>query len=162
MANLPDIVRRVAEMSPVEDILIAVLRERLPGVPVQTLITNRQTWPLVLPRRMPQIGMWEGDARFVDQADVLIHCFAEDPDGDQDAAILAEAVRVALRDAASAKKGVPGVGYLSDVAMTSAPRRAPDFASAQGPVQYASLPDGVWRYETVYRVEIRLARIRRP
>lgn len=161
MAGLPDVVRRVAEMSPVEDLLVAILRERLSGVNVQTLISNRQSWPLVLVRRMPQIGIWEGDARFVDQADVVIHCFAVDPDGDQDAAILAEAVRVSLRDAAAAKAGAPGIGYLVGFAMTSAPRRAPDFASAQGPVQYASLPDGVWRYETVYRIEIRRPRARR-
>lgn len=99
MAGLPDHVKALAELSPVEDLLLAVLRKGLPGVAVKSLIDFRQDFPLVLVRRDPSFGAWSGDTRFTDSARVVINAFAADPDGDQDAAILSEAVRVVLRDA---------------------------------------------------------------
>jgi hypothetical protein len=69
--------------------------------------------------------------------------------------MLAEAVRVALRDAWLDHHSVPGRGHIVRVDMTSAPRRVTDWATATGPVQYADLPTGVWRYETAYRIAIR-------
>nr|GID42393.1 hypothetical protein Aca09nite_88990 [Actinoplanes campanulatus] len=155
MAGLPPAVRALVEMSPVEDFVQAVLAEALPGVNVQTLIQPAQAFPLVLIRRYPQVGDWSGDTRFVDVADMIIHTFAEDPDGNEDAALLAEAVRVVLRDAWLLNRIVPGRGHLVRYEMTSAPRRATDWATATGPVQYADLPSGVWRYETLFRLAVR-------
>ena len=109
-------------------------------------------------RRTAHLGEWDGDTRFVDQADVTVHTFAEDPDGDQDAAVLAEAVRVAMREFWLRHQSVPGRGHVLRVDMTSPPRRVTDWATATGPVQYADLPIGVWRYETAYRVLIRRPR----
>ncbi|WP_189112243.1 hypothetical protein [Pilimelia terevasa] len=162
MAGLPEAVRALAELSPVEDVLLAVLRRKLNGIQIRSLIAAHQTFPLVVVRRAPQFGLWDGDPRFVDSADVDIHCFAEDPDGDEDAAILSEAVRVVLRDAAMQQASVPGRGHITRVEMTSAPRRAPDWATATGPVQYADLPTGVVRYETTYRIRIRRPMARPP
>ena len=160
MAGLPDAVRALAELSPVEDILLAVLRDGLPGVAVNSLIGAHQRFPLVLARRAPHFGEWQGDTRFLDSADVTVHTFAEDPNGDEDAAILAEAARVVLRNAWLYHRSVPDRGHITRVQMTSAPRRVTDWATASGPVQYADLPTGVWRYETTYRIEIRKPRIR--
>lgn len=160
MAGIPPEVRALAELSPVEDLLLPILREGLPGVRVQSLITADQRFPLVMPRRLPHFGQWAADSRFTDEADINVQCFAEDPNGDEDAAILSEAVRVVLRDAGLAGKVVPGRGRIISVAMTSAPRRATDWATATGPVQYADLPTGVIRYETQYRIAIRKPRKR--
>lgn len=160
MAGLPDEIKALVELSPAEDLLLAILRERLPGVQVQALIEAHQRFPLVLPRRMPDFGDWSGDTRFTDSADIAVHTFCEDPNGDEDAALLAEAVRVVLRDAWLSNRIVPGRGSLSNVEMTSSPRRVTDWATATGPVQYADLPTGVWRYETLYRIAIRKPRAR--
>lgn len=160
MAGLPPEVKALVELSPVEDLLLDILREGLPGVHVNSLIAKTQKFPLVLARRLPQFGVWSGDPRFTDAADVVVQTFAEDPDGDQDAALLAEAVRVVLRDAAIKQKVIPGKGHLKKVQMTSAPRRATDWATATGPVQYADLPTGVWRYETQFFISIRKSRTR--
>jgi len=160
MAGLPAHIRAMAELSPVEDVLIALLRAALPGIEVKTLISLDQRFPLVLVRRAAHLGEWNGDTRFVDSADITVHTFAVDPDGDEDAAILAEAVRVVLRDAWLDHKTVAGRGHIVRVDMTSAPRRVTDWATATGPVQYADLPTGVWRYETAYRIAIRRPRIR--
>ncbi|WIM95771.1 hypothetical protein ACTOB_007901 [Actinoplanes oblitus] len=155
MSGLPAHIRAMVELSPVEDLLLVLLREALAGISVQSLIWDNQTFPMVLVRRQPSFGEWMGDPRFVDSADVAIHTFCADPNGDEDAALLAEAVRVALRDAWLMYRSVPQRGHLTRVTMTSAPRRVTDWATATGPVQFADLPTGVWRYETLYRVAIR-------
>ncbi|GIF02226.1 hypothetical protein [Paractinoplanes rishiriensis] len=160
MSGLPAHIRAMVELSPVEDLLLALLRDVLAPVSVQSLIWDTQRFPLVLVRRQPSFGEWLGDPRFLDSADIVIHTFAEDPNGDEDAALLAEAVRVCLRDAWLRNRSVPQRGHLSRVTMTSAPRRATDWATATGPVQYADLPTGVWRYETLYRIAVRKPRVR--
>ncbi|MEU0739257.1 hypothetical protein [Streptomyces sp. NPDC006134] len=160
MAGIPDHIKALAELSPVEDLLLAVLRKGLPGIAVKSLIERHQTFPLVLVRRDPSFGTWDGDSRFVDSARVSVQCFATDPDGDRDAAVLSEAARVVLRDAWLRHEVYPGLGHITRVDMSSAPRRASDWATADGVVQYADLPTGVWRYEAVYDIQIRRPRTR--
>ena len=160
MSGLPDNIKALAELSPVEDLMLTLLRAGLPGIKVQSLISASQTFPLVLPRRMPGFGRWDADPRFTDSAHVVLHTFCEDPNGDEDAAILAEACRVILRNAWLDQTVVTGRGHIARWEMTSAPRRVTDWATATGPVQYADLPTGVWRYETQYQIEIRKPRTR--
>lgn len=155
MANLPPEVVALAERSPVEDFMLDLLRAELPGVAVNTLIATDQTFPFLLVRRIPGLGDNAGDARFVDSAGVSVQAFVEDPNGDEDAAILSEAVRVVLRDAWLKQTVIPGRGHITRFDMSSAPRRVTDWATASGPVQYADLPSGVWRYETQYHLSIR-------
>jgi hypothetical protein len=160
MAGLPDEVKALAELSPVEDLFLAILREGLPQMKVQSLIAAKQTFPLIVVRRASNFGGYTGDTRFTDAATIAVHAFVEDPNGDEDAAVLSEAVRVVLRDAWLSQRVYPGRGHLTRFEMTGAPRRAPDWATSSGPVQYADLPTGVWRYETTYDVEIRKPRQR--
>ncbi|MFE7124033.1 hypothetical protein [Streptomyces sp. NPDC057617] len=160
MAGVPDHIKALAELSPVEDLLLSILRSRLPGIRVKSLVDQHEMFPLVLIRRDPSFGAWSGDTRFTDAARVVINCFAQDPDGDEDAAILSEAVRVVLRDAWLNNVVVPGRGHITRVDMNSSPRRASDWATATGPVQYANLPTGVWRYESIYDIQIRKPRTR--
>lgn len=156
MTGIPDSVRALAEMSPVEDVVLTLLRNAMPEMQVKSSIAAHQTFPFVLVRRGDTFGTWQGDARFLDAAMLLVETFAEDPDGDEDAAILAEAVRVVLRD--SVNVIVPGRGYITRCDMLNAPRRVTDWATATGPVQYADLPTGVHRYETRYQIDIRKPR----
>jgi hypothetical protein len=160
MAGLPPEIKALAELSPVEDLMLAILRDGLPGIEVKSLIAKDQTFPLVLVRRDPSFGNWTGDTRFLDAARVAVHVFCQDPDGDEDAAILSEAVRVVIRDAWLGQKVVPGRGHITRADLASAPRRVSDWATATGPVQYADLPTGVWRYEASYDIEIRKPRNR--
>ncbi|WP_031513701.1 hypothetical protein [Streptomyces sp. NRRL F-5123] len=160
MAGLPPQIKALAELTPVEDLMLAVLRQGLPGIQVQSLISKDQTFPLVLPRRDTTFGNWAGDTRFLDAARVSVECFCEDPDGDEDAAILSEAVRVVLRDAWLSQTVYPGLGHITRIDLASAPRRQTDWATSAGPVQYADLPTGVWRYEAQYDIEIRKPRTR--
>jgi hypothetical protein len=155
MAGLPPSVTALAELSPVEDIALYLLRRAMPDVAVQALITHPHPVPSVLVRRTFTYSETGGDPRFLDSADLLVYTFAADPDGDRDAAILAEACRVALRDAWLRNVIAPGLGYLTRVEVRSPPRRVSDWATATGPVQYADLPEGVWRWEAAYSLTIR-------
>lgn len=160
MAGLPPEIKALAELSPVEDLLLAVLRAGLPGISVQSLISKSQTFPFVLVRRDPSWGTPGGDTRFTDSARVAVNCLCQDPNGDEDAAILSEAVRIVLRESWLKPKVYPGLGHITRVDLASTPRRATDWATATGPVQYADLPTGVWRYESAYDIQIRKPRSR--
>jgi hypothetical protein len=139
-------------MSPIEDLALALLRDRL-AVQVGSLIKPNQDFPFVLVRSSGAWGEWDGDPRFLDAGVLTIHTFCDGPNADEDAGLLAEAVRVVLRD--SVNVVLPMRGHITKVVMTDRPRRVTDWATATGPVQYADLPVGVFRYETQYRVEIR-------
>jgi hypothetical protein len=141
------------EMSPVEDLLLHLFREALPDIKVQTLVEDKQKFPFILLRSSGSWGSWEGDERFIDSSTIEIHAFCEGINADVDANLLSEAARVILRD--SKNKVVPGKGYLISVEMLDRPKRSPDWQASVGPVQYADLPTGVERWESVYRVTIR-------
>lgn len=155
---LPDPVADLVEFSPVEDILLPILRDGLGSdkVHVRTLINKNQLdeFPLVLVRRLTKFGRG-GDVRFVDRTRVAIHTYADGSEGDSDAANLGEACRVVLRNAWLTQVVVAGRGHIAAFETVSGPRRTSDWAPATGPVQYADLPVGVFRYEALYDLEIR-------
>lgn len=167
MANfeLPQSVFDLAELAPVEDVLLAILREHLPEVNVTSTIPaaeDTDLFPLILARgASSSFGAVTREPRFIGRSAVTIHTFTQDPPtpglpgGDQQGAILSEAVRVIFRDVGLAKPFIPGIGTILAITMTSPPRRVSDWATATGPVQYADLPAGVWRYETHYRLSYR-------
>ena len=159
MSGVPAEVRAMAEMSAMEDVVLWILRDRLPQMQVGSLIALQQTFPFILVRRSADFGEWDGDTRFMDSARVTVATMCEDPDGDEDAAVLAEVCRVVLRDAWLEGTTVPGRGSICRIEMTSAPRRVTDWATSTGPVQYADLPTGVWRYEIEFQVWVRKPRI---
>jgi len=148
----PDVLALV-EMQPIEDLLLALVPPKLTGVSVQSLVFDRQSFPAVVVRANGDWGAWGGDERFIDSGQVNVEVFCSGIDSDSDCALLSEAVRVVLRD--SLNVTVPGIGHLTRVEMVSRPRRAPDWATATGPVQYADLPTGVQRYESLYDVSIK-------
>jgi len=152
--GLPESALSKAEFAPVEDVLLPLLRQALPGVRIYSEVPDGNLFPFVIVRVAPTERWWSGDDRFVDWATVFVHVFAGSPDGDRKAAILSEAVRVALRDA-YLNSTVTEHGYISSFRMTNRPSRRSDWATAQGPVQYADLPAGVTRYEAMYVLNIR-------
>jgi hypothetical protein len=151
---LPQEILDLVEMHPVEDLVLALLRQRITTIPVQSQIYDDQTFPAIVIHRGDMIGeWWGGDPRFIDAARLDVFCFVEGVDADEDGALLSEAVRNALRN--SLNQVVPGLGHLTQVTMTSPPRNAADWDTATGPVQYADLPTEVVRYSTTYALSIR-------
>lgn len=153
--DLPQSVLDLVEFSPVEDIALAILRDGLPDVPVYSLIPEDPDPFFIIVRRRPALGNWDGDPRFTDEARINVHTFAQDPDGDEKAAIIAEAVRVVLRNAWLNHSVYPGLGSIIRIQQITDPARKTDWATSVGPVQYADLPTGYWRYESEYELWIR-------
>ena len=152
---LPDSVLGLIENAPVEDMLLAILRKGLPDVPIVSLIANDPPPHFVLVRRYSGLGGWGGDPRFTDGGRFFVHAFTQDPDGDYKGAVLSEAVRVILRTAWLEHWRFPDLGSIIEIHMLSEPTRKTDWATASGPVQYADLPTGYWRYESTYSIKIR-------
>jgi hypothetical protein len=155
---LPPSVLNLVEFSPVEDIMLTILRAGLPDIPVYSLIPEEAPPAFVLVRRLHGMGQWNGDPRFTDSGRFFVHTFTEDPDGDEKGALLSEAVRVVLRNAWLDHVSVPGRGSVIAIKMLSEPSRKTDWATSSGPVQFADLPTGFWRYESTYEIAIRKPR----
>lgn len=155
MTGVPARALAMAEFPPVEDVILPVLREAFPDIPVHSLIPQEtDAFPFILVRSEPSPGFWGGNADFVERTMVAIHVFTEDPNGDEEGALLSDAVRVAMRDSVR-KPRPPGAESLRRVVLTQRPRRVTDWATASGPVQYADMPTGTWRYESIYRITYR-------
>ena len=155
MADIPDSIRALAERTPAEDFVLDLFRAEMPEIQSGTLLATDQAFPFLLIRRIP--GSWGSeDPRFLDTATMSIQAFVSDPNGDEDAGILSEAARVVLRDAWLRQTVIPGRGHLAAWEMAQAGRRASDWATATGPVQYADLPSGVVRYEARYYLTLRI------
>lgn len=160
--GLPASVVAAQENTPLEDVGLAVLREALPGVPffskIPYLFDGESIEPhdvFAVLRRINSLGLWEGRHGLLDSGSLAVHVFARDPDGELKAALVSEAVRVAFENAADGNWYKRGVGALSDVRLDEEPNRKTDFATSAGPVQYADLPTGYWRYETRYMLWVR-------
>lgn len=153
---LPDSVLSLVENQPIEDIVLAILRRGLPDVPVHSLIAKDPEPWFILVRRYPGIGSWTGDPRFTDSGRFFVNTFTQDPNGDWKGAMLSEAVRVVMRTAWFEHWSFPDLGSVVELQMTDEPSRVTDWAtSAGGPVQYADLPGGYWRYQSFYEINIR-------
>lgn len=151
---LPSEILDLIEMHPVEDLVLALLRERITTVPVQSQIFDDQTFPAIVVHKGDLIGeWWAGDPRFIDSVRLEVFTFTSGINADEEGALLSEAVRVVLRD--SVNIVVPGRGHLTEGRLTSPPRNAADWDTATGPVQYADLPSEVVRYSTQYALSIR-------
>lgn len=154
--DLPVSVLDLRQLSPIEDIALAILRTELPDIPCHATIEESPHIPFILVRRMSGMGNWGGDQRgFYDTARLAVHVYASDPDGDMKAAIISDAVRRVLFQAWQNHFKVPGLGTVVKLKLTSEPSRTSDWATSSGPVQYADLPTGGWRYEAHYTMRIR-------
>lgn len=157
--NLPASVLALRQLSPIEDIVLGILRDPdygLSEIRSVATLSDEPPLPLLLVRRLGGVGDWGGDQRgFYDKARFAIHAYTANPDGDMAAAVISEAVRVAMHRAWREHWSDPDLGTVTKLTMYSEPSREPDWATSTGPVQYADLPEGAWRYETRYRITVR-------
>lgn len=155
MTSLPQSVLDMVEYSPLEDLLLAILRDRIPDINFTATVDLSPTLPMVLLRRNAESFTWRGHIRFLDSGLVDIHVFTQGAEADKDAALLSEAVRVALRDAWLDQDVIEGIGSMANVELYSSPHYTPDWATGVGPVQYADLPNDYVRYESTYLIAMR-------
>ena len=154
-AGLPPTLQARVELTPIEDLILGVLRSKVPDFKFQSLIPDLDRVPFAQVRRLPGMGSYSGDGRFMDTGRFQINVFTKDPDGDQKGALISEGIRVVLREAWLEHWGNESLGYIVKLKLDSEPTRKSDWATSTGPVQYADLPTGHWRYESGYSIRIR-------
>lgn len=154
---LPQSIKDMAVESPIEDIIIYAIREHLPDLPFGASIPAATPDFFGIVRAANPLGSNIGDARFVQWSDFDIEVFARGATGDEACAVISEAIRVALFKSWYPKPLiVPGRGHIVRVDQTIKPANKSDWATSNGPVQYASLPTDFWRYESSYVAKIRV------
>lgn len=156
MANLdvPASVLARVERSPIEDIVLYILRRELPDLPTFTLFPEDPPNSFVVVRGEHSLNRG-GDERFTAHYEFSVNAVARDPDGDEKAALISDAIRTVLRDAWMSDYHIPHRGWVKRCELLEVPARESDWATSSGPIQYADLPTAVWRYESVYSLLIR-------
>lgn len=153
---LPASVAALIENPSVTDIALHILRTALPDVTVVSEIPMDTTFPLVLIRRGQRFSAPRGNERGLASTVVDVNVFTSGLEGDAEAEAISEAIRVAMRDAWANRLALAeGLGSLVRIWPEMAPSRSSDWATASGPVQYADLPAGAWRWESAYRITYR-------
>lgn len=144
----------------VDELLLGVLRNALADdqVHIGTLYSEGLTPPIVIvrrDRRSGSLGLENDDDRFMQSAVVSVNTLTAGENADEDGEELHEACRIAIREAHLNQTVIPGCGHIAAVLNSITPARVSDWATSSGAVQYASLPKGWVRFESVYRLLIR-------
>lgn len=161
----------IPEYGPSEDLLLRILRSYFyedpyrfdppPGSDapnIGTLIPDDTRFPYILVRRDRRSGGQNITARnekFIQSMVVTFETFCQGIEGDNDNTLIQEAIRHAVLTAVDGQAGWPDLGYLNRAAVWSQPARVSDHATSTGVVQYASLPQNVVRYESIYQMLVR-------
>lgn len=153
--------RTIPTFGSVDDLMVNIMKtffEGHPDVHVGTLFASALEPPIVIVRRERRSGQASIDAdddRFIQSAIVSVNTITSGPDADQLGEQLQEACRIAIREAQQNQVTFPGCGHISAITNSVEPSRVSDWATSTGVVQYASLPKGWTRFESVYRLLVR-------
>lgn len=143
-----------------DELLLGILTRFFEGqdIHIGTLFTEEINPPMILARAERRSGDIAGlisDDRYMHSVIVSVSTITSGVDADEVGEELQEAVRIALRQAQLEQIVIPNGGSIARITNASPPVRVSDYATSTAIVQYASLPSGQVRYESVWRVIIR-------
>lgn len=153
--GLPASIMQEAQFYPFEDLLIKMFERGLPDLNFSTYISENIQFPAVVGSRFTRSTGWSGDPRFIDSGPVRINVFTEQPNADGKGYFISEAIRVMMMKAHTERWHFPGTGSILSIRMEAEPTDANDWMTASGIVQFADLPKGVSRFETIYYMTVR-------
>lgn len=156
--DLPASVKPKVALVPYEDLVLTILRKKHPDMDFDSLISYDMRdfkYAFVNVRRYPGDGYWSGRQRLLDDGSVLIEVFTKNPDGDAKGALISEALVNTIIEAGHEHEYYPGLGSIVKAELIEEPIRKTDWVTATGPVQFADLPTGTWRYETRIALKVR-------
>lgn len=122
-----------------------------------TYSENMQT-PAIVARRERRSGtlaLQSHDDRFMQPAILMISTITSGVDADEEGEELQEMCRYALRQAQQLQVTYPNCGSIAEVQASTHPAKVSDWQTSTSVVQYASLPKGAVRYESIFRLLIR-------
>ena len=143
-----------------DDMLMAIFKRFFEGqdVHIGTLFTDSLRPPAIIARRNKSSGtvsMETKDERFLQTALVNVSTITVGTDADEIGDELQEACRIALRTAQQEQWVIPDGGSIAVITNSSPAARVSDWATSNSTVQFASLPKGWVRMESIYRMLIR-------
>jgi hypothetical protein len=143
-----------------DELLLHLLQDFFEGqdIHIGTLFSEEIDPPMIIARadrRSGSIAQDVSDDRFLQPVIVSVSTITSGVDADEIGEELQEAVRVCLRQAQLKQTVVPNGGYISRITNATPPSRVSDYATSTGVVQYASLPSGWVRFESVWRLILR-------
>lgn len=152
--------RTIPTFGSVDDLMVTVLKDFFTEqeIHIGTLFSSALTPPIIIvrrERRSGQASIDSGDDRHLMSAIVSVNTITAGPDADMLGEELQEACRIAIREAQQNQVTVPGYGNIAEITNSIEPSRVSDWATSTGVQQYASLPKGWSRFESVYRFLIR-------
>lgn len=118
---------------------------------------NMQTPAIVArrDRRSGTLALQSRDDRFIQPVIVMVSTITSGVDADEEGEELQEMCRYALRQAQQQQLVIPGCGHIAAMEASTHPAKVSDWQTSTSVVQYASLPKGAVRYESIYRLLIR-------
>ena len=152
--------RTIPVFGSVDDLMVALFRDFFTGqnIHIGTVFSSAIEPPIIIvrrERRSGQASIDSSDDRYIQSAIVSVNTITAGPDADMLGEQLQEAARIAIREAQQNQITVPGLGSISSITNSIEPSRVSDWATSTGVQQYASLPKGWTRYESVYRFLLR-------
>lgn len=143
-----------------DELFVSIFKDFFKGqaVGISTTFYEGMSTPHIITRRERRSGtqgLGTDDERFLRSAVMNVNVLCSGIDADEDAEELSEMCYRALLEARLNQKVIYGHGHIVDLQNSSTIARESDWATSTGVVQYASLPKGTVRYETIYRVLFR-------
>ena len=154
--NLPPSVVERVQFTPFDDLLLAIFNRGLPDLDFRLTLPEKMPFPIVTANRFPRGNLgWAGDPRFIDNGSFKVNVFTTGVNADIEGQLISEAIRVMLFQAHTERWHFPGLGSILKIQMLVEPNDQDDWATSTGVVQYADLPKGVARAESIYDMTIR-------
>lgn len=152
---MPDV--HIPVFGSTDELLLHILQEFFEGqgIHIGTLFSEEIRPPMIIARaerRSGTMGDVVNDDRFMHPVVVSVSTITDGVDADEMGEELQEACRIALRQAHLSQTVVPNGGSISVLTNASLPVRVSDYATSTSVVQYAGLPAGQVRYESVWRL----------
>ena len=141
-------------------LVLAVLREFFAGqdIQIRSLYSEGISTPAIIARaerRSGTVSHDSADSRYMKPVIISINTLTSGLEAESDGDDLQEMCRVALIEAQRKQKVFPGFGHISNIENSTVASKVSDWATSTGVVQYAALPKGVVRYESIFRLLIR-------
>src|SRR5690606_8310753 len=137
---------------------LEIIKDWLPGVKIQTRIPTKIGGGFVLVRQIDGNGYWDGVPGLLNDTVIKVDTFTHGPNGESVGGRLQGAIRSVLFKAWRTQKVYEIDGHrmcLNRIHCTSDPTNVSDWATSSGPVQFADLSAGWFRWESRYEFIVR-------
>lgn len=142
-------------------LVLRIFRDFFAGqsdVHIGSLFTEDMPTPAIVSRaerRSATISHDPADNRYMKPVIISVNTITSGLEAEAEGHDLQEMCRVALVEAQLNQLAFPGLGHISNIENSTVASRVSDWATTTGIVQYAALPKGAVRYESIFRLIIR-------